>query len=128
MVTSMLALELLNVVKMVGVVKRISRKLSPSLGRSLPFSLERYTLLTSPDIRRAAALTHPGAMHRLGIAELNGELGLTKRPREGVKWLKRSAEIADQVDPPQPQSLHELAILHEKGIENVVFKVSRFWL
>lgn len=63
-------------------------------------------------------------MHRLGLAEINGELGLSKRPREGVKWLKRAAELADQVDPPQPQSLHELAVLHEKGIENVVFQVS----
>lgn len=62
-------------------------------------------------------------MHRLGLAEINGEIGLTKRPREGVKWLKRAAEIADQVDPPQPESLHELAILHEKGIDNIVFKV-----
>ncbi|ORY79364.1 hypothetical protein BCR35DRAFT_304798 [Leucosporidium creatinivorum] len=73
-------------------------------------------------LRRAAVLNHPSAMHRLGLAEINGELGLSKRPREGVKWLKRAAELADQVDPPQPQSLHELAVLHEKGIENVVFQ------
>lgn len=62
-------------------------------------------------------------MHRLGLAEINGELGLTKRPREGIKWLKRAAELADSVDPPQPQSLHELALLSEKGIDNVIFKV-----
>ncbi|BGO89991.1 hypothetical protein NBRC10512_001976 [Rhodotorula toruloides] len=72
--------------------------------------------------RRAAVLSHVGAMHRLGLAELNGELGLSKRPKDGVQWLTRAAELADQVDPPQPQSLHELAILHEKGIENVVFQ------
>ncbi|GAA5880510.1 hypothetical protein JCM16303_005410 [Sporobolomyces ruberrimus] len=72
--------------------------------------------------RRAAVLSHPGSMHRLGLAEINGELGLTKRPKDGVQWLKRAAELADQVDPPQPQSLHELAILHEKGIENVIFQ------
>ncbi|KAL8286511.1 hypothetical protein RQP46_004528 [Phenoliferia psychrophenolica] len=72
--------------------------------------------------RRAAVLTHPGAMHRLGLAEINGEMGLSKRPREGVKWLKRAAELADAVDPPQPQSLHELAMLSEKGIDNVIFK------
>ncbi|KAM0754975.1 hypothetical protein T439DRAFT_126580 [Meredithblackwellia eburnea MCA 4105] len=72
--------------------------------------------------RRAAILSHPGAMHRLGLAEINGELSLTKRPREGVKWLKRAAELADSVDPPQPQSLHELALLSEKGIDNVIFK------
>ena len=37
--------------------------------------------------RKAAAALHPGAMYRLGTAELNGELGLTKSPTEGVKWL-----------------------------------------
>ncbi|GJN87173.1 hypothetical protein Rhopal_000118-T1 [Rhodotorula paludigena] len=72
--------------------------------------------------RRAAVLSHVQAMHRLGLAELNGELGLTKRAKDGVQWLTRAAELADQVEPPQPQSLHELAILHEKGIENVVFQ------
>ncbi|GAA6037297.1 hypothetical protein JCM8097_008669 [Rhodosporidiobolus ruineniae] len=72
--------------------------------------------------RRAAVLTHTPAMHRLGLAEINGELGLSKRPKDGVQWLTRAAELADQVDPPQPQSLHELAILHEKGIDNVVFQ------
>lgn len=61
-------------------------------------------------------------MHRLGLAELNGELGLSKRPKDGVQWLTRAAELADQVDPPQPQSLHELAVLHERGIDNVVFQ------
>lgn len=62
-------------------------------------------------------------MHRLGLAELNGELGLSKRAKDGVQWLTRAAELADQVDPPQPQSLHELAVLHEQGIDNVVFQV-----
>ncbi|GAA6000147.1 hypothetical protein JCM10207_007878 [Rhodosporidiobolus poonsookiae] len=72
--------------------------------------------------RRAAVLSYLPAMHRLGLAEINGEIGLSKRPKDGVQWLKRAAELADQVDPPQPQSLHELAILHEKGIDNVVFQ------
>lgn len=57
-------------------------------------------------------------MYRLGIAELNGELGLSKRPKEGVKWLKRSAEHATAEF---PHALHELALLHERGIENVLF-------
>lgn len=65
-------------------------------------------------------------MHRLALAELNAELGCSRRPREGVRWLKRAAELADQVDPPQPQSLHELAMLHEKGIENVIFQVGHW--
>ena len=68
--------------------------------------------------RKAAAALHPGAMYRLGIAELNGELGLSKRPKEGVKWLKRSAE---QATAEFPHALHELALLHERGIDNVVF-------
>ena len=68
--------------------------------------------------RKAGAALHPGAMYRLGLAELNGELGLSKRPREGVKWLKRSAEHATAEF---PHGLHELSLIHEKGIYNVVF-------
>ncbi|KAG6835524.1 hypothetical protein H0H93_000558 [Arthromyces matolae] len=68
--------------------------------------------------RKAAAAQHPGAMYRLGIAELNGELGLSKSPKEGVKWLKRSAEHATAEF---PHAMHELALLHERGIDNVLF-------
>ena len=68
--------------------------------------------------RKAAAALHPGAMYRLGIAELNGELGLSKSPKEGVKWLKRSAENATAEF---PHALHELALLHERGVDNVLF-------
>ncbi|EIW71596.1 hypothetical protein TREMEDRAFT_27310 [Tremella mesenterica DSM 1558] len=68
--------------------------------------------------KKAAVALHPGAMYRLGTAELNGTLGLTRRPKEGVKWLKRSAEHATEE---YPHALHELALLHERGIENVVF-------
>ncbi|TFL03398.1 HCP-like protein [Pterulicium gracile] len=68
--------------------------------------------------KKAAAALHPGAMYRLGIAELNGELGLNKAPKEGVKWLKRSAEHATAEF---PHALHELALLHERGIDNVLF-------
>ncbi|KAG1843661.1 HCP-like protein [Suillus subluteus] len=68
--------------------------------------------------RKAGAALHPGAMYRLGIAELNGGLGLSKRPCEGVKWLKRSAEHATAEF---PHALHELALLHERGIDSVVF-------
>ncbi|CCM00053.1 uncharacterized protein FIBRA_02079 [Fibroporia radiculosa] len=68
--------------------------------------------------RKAAAAGHPGALYRLGIAELNGELGMSKSPREGVKWLKRSAEHATAE---YPHALHELALLHERGIDNVLF-------
>lgn len=68
--------------------------------------------------RSAASQKHPGAMFRLGQAEINGELGLSKNPKEGVKWLKRSAENATAEF---PHALHELALCHEKGIPNVVF-------
>lgn len=68
--------------------------------------------------RKAGAQSHPGAMYRLGTAELNGDLGLKKSAREGVKWLKRSAEAAT---PEFPHALHELALLHERGVDNVLF-------
>ncbi|KAF9514280.1 hypothetical protein BS47DRAFT_1295258 [Hydnum rufescens UP504] len=68
--------------------------------------------------RKAAAALHPGAMYRLGLAELNGELGLVRSPKEGVKWLKRSAEHATAEF---PHALHELALLHERGVDNVLF-------
>ncbi|ORY34809.1 hypothetical protein BCR39DRAFT_514922 [Naematelia encephala] len=68
--------------------------------------------------KKASVGLHPGAMYRLGVAELNGNLGLTRRPKEGVKWLKRSAEHATEE---YPHALHELALLHERGIDNVVF-------
>ena len=74
--------------------------------------------------RKAAAALHPLAMLRLGIAEINGELALPRRPREGFKWLKRTAELTETADPPPPSSieaLYEIARLHEKGIEHVVF-------
>lgn len=57
-------------------------------------------------------------MYRLGVADVNGELGLSKNPRDGVKWLKRSAEAATNE---YPHAIHELALLHERGIPNVVF-------
>lgn len=68
--------------------------------------------------KMASSRKHPGAQYRLGTAELNGELGLKRSAREGVKWLKRSAENAT---PEFPHALHELALLHEKGIYNVLF-------
>jgi TPR repeat protein len=68
--------------------------------------------------RAAASQKHPGAMFRLGQAEMNGELGLSKNPKEGITWLKRSAENATAEF---PHALHELALCHEKGVPNVVF-------
>lgn len=126
--------------------------------------------------RKSAAASFPEAMYRLGMAELNGELGLKDRQKEGFKWLKQVAALAEnsgnndqnQNDPSSSgvggggllgmngfssssssgglagydedgsnsnsanqnnhatrlctvQALHELALLHERGIHNVVF-------
>lgn len=68
--------------------------------------------------RKAAIAQHPLAMYRLSLADLNGDLGYPRRPKDGVKWLKRAAELADAS---HPNSLHELALLHERGLEHVVF-------
>lgn len=57
-------------------------------------------------------------MYRLGLAEMKGELNLSRNIRDGHKWLKRSAEAAT---PQYPHALHELAILHEKGCDSIVF-------
>jgi TPR repeat protein len=57
-------------------------------------------------------------MYRLGMAYMNGELGLASNPKDGVKWFSRSVEA---VTPEYPEALHELAALHEQGIPNVVF-------
>lgn len=57
-------------------------------------------------------------MYRLGVAQVYGELSISKNARDGVKWLKRAAEAAT---PEYPHAIHELAQLHETGIKNVVF-------
>ncbi|GAN02322.1 HCP-like protein [Mucor ambiguus] len=67
----------------------------------------------------AATLSHPGAMYRLGLADINGALGLQRNVKDGNKWLKRSADAAT---PEYPHALHELGLLHEKGLDNIIFK------
>ncbi|KAL1965771.1 hypothetical protein VTN77DRAFT_5092 [Rasamsonia byssochlamydoides] len=68
--------------------------------------------------RQAASKNHPGAMLRLGRACLSGDMGLGKRYREGVKWLKRAAEAADFQYNSAP---YELGLLHETGFGDDVF-------
>ncbi|EXJ77924.1 hypothetical protein A1O3_09083 [Capronia epimyces CBS 606.96] len=69
--------------------------------------------------QHAASKNHPGAMLRLGRACLTGDMGLTKRYREGVRWLKRAAESADfQYN----QAPYDLGCLHETGYGPDVFK------
>lgn len=96
-------------------VLQVGRRTRPGDRSFHAGTLTEFRLL---HLRKAAVALHPGAMYRLGTAELNGSLGLPQRPKEGVKWLKRSAEHASAEF---PHALHELALLHERGIENVLF-------
>ncbi|RVX67016.1 hypothetical protein B0A52_09230 [Exophiala mesophila] len=69
--------------------------------------------------QHAASKNHPGAMLRLGRGCLTGDMGLTKRYREGLRWLKRASESADfQYN----QAPYDLACLHETGFGPDVFK------
>jgi TPR repeat protein len=69
--------------------------------------------------RQAASKNHPGAMLRLGRACLVGDMGLGKKYREGVKWLKRAAESADFQYNSAP---FELGLLHETGYGADIFR------
>ncbi|KAF2468104.1 HCP-like protein [Lindgomyces ingoldianus] len=69
--------------------------------------------------RAAASKNHPGAATRLGKACLTGDMGLTNRYREGLKWLKRATESADSQYNSAP---YELGLLHETGYGEDVFK------
>ncbi|OAX78834.1 hypothetical protein ACJ72_06852 [Emergomyces africanus] len=69
--------------------------------------------------RQAASKNHPGAMSRLGRACLAGEMGLIKRYREGITWMKRAAESADHQYNAAP---YELGLLHETGYGDDVFQ------
>lgn len=68
--------------------------------------------------QQAASKNHPGAMLRLGRACLTGDMGLLKRYREGVRWLKRAAESADHQ---YNQGPYDLGCLHETGYGPDVF-------
>ncbi|ORX58087.1 HCP-like protein [Hesseltinella vesiculosa] len=68
--------------------------------------------------RKAATLNHPGAMYRLGLAQIKGDLGMSINIRDGHKWLKRSAEASTAE---YPHALHELAQLHERGLASIIF-------
>ncbi|OQD69902.1 hypothetical protein PENPOL_c002G02693 [Penicillium polonicum] len=68
--------------------------------------------------RQAASKNHPGAMMRMANACIAGDMGLGKRYREGVKWMKRATESADTQYNSGP---YELGIMHEKGFGEDVF-------
>jgi TPR repeat protein len=69
--------------------------------------------------RHSCSKGHPGAMTRLGVACIRSDLGLNGRYREGLKWLKRATEIADEQYPSAP---YELGLLHETGFGEDVFE------
>lgn len=69
--------------------------------------------------REAAAKKHPGAMARMSRACLYGELGQSVKYREGVKWLKRAAESADEQYNSAP---YELGFLHQTGYGDDIFQ------
>lgn len=69
--------------------------------------------------RQSASKNHPGAMTRLGRACLAGDLGLGVRYREGVKWLKRATESADQQ---YNQAPYHLGLLYETGYGDDIFQ------
>ncbi|KAL9553927.1 hypothetical protein MBANPS3_003043 [Mucor bainieri] len=68
--------------------------------------------------KKAASLGHPGAMYRLGLAYMNGEMGVSRNDKEAVKWFNRSVEAAT---PEYPDAIYELALLHINGVPNVIF-------
>ncbi|RFU23783.1 hypothetical protein B7463_g12555, partial [Scytalidium lignicola] len=69
--------------------------------------------------RQSASKNHPGAMTRLGRACLAGDLGLGTRYREGVKWLKRGTESADEQYNNAP---YHLGLLYETGYGDDIFQ------
>lgn len=68
--------------------------------------------------RKAANLGDVTAMFKLGMILLKGLLHQPKNPREGISWLKRAAQ---QADDEHPHALHELGLCYEKeGIPSVI--------
>ncbi|KAE8350142.1 hypothetical protein BDV28DRAFT_139710 [Aspergillus coremiiformis] len=68
--------------------------------------------------RQAASKNHPGAMLRMAKACLAGDMGLGKRYREGINWMKRATESADSQYNSAP---YELGLLHVEGYGDDVF-------
>lgn len=65
--------------------------------------------------KRAASLGDTPAMYKMGMILVKGLLGQTKNPREGITWLKRAAEKADEEN---PHALHELALMYANASAN----------
>lgn len=63
-------------------------------------------------------MCHPGAMYRLGLAYMNGDMGLSVNPKEAIKWLGRSVEAAT---PEYPEAIYKLANLYITGVPQFIF-------
>jgi TPR repeat protein len=72
---------------------------------------------------KAAMQNHPGAMHRLAIVLLHGELGQKVNQREALKWLRMAVKAADNN---YSQSVFSLARLHEDGLGDLAFKDPKY--
>ncbi|RKO98821.1 hypothetical protein CXG81DRAFT_15395 [Caulochytrium protostelioides] len=68
--------------------------------------------------RKAAIGNHPGAMLRLAMALIHGELGQSPNARDGAKWLRLAAKYANTK---YPHPLYEYAMCHEEGIDNILW-------
>ena len=62
--------------------------------------------------KRAATLGDGPAMFKMGMILLKGLLAAQPNRREGISWLKRAAERADEEN---PHALHELGLLYENA-------------
>jgi len=69
--------------------------------------------------QKAATLNHPGAMCRIGLACLNGELNMKSNLKEGVRWLRLSTMYANK---DYPQAYYHLATIYERGIPNIIIR------
>ncbi|OUM63843.1 hypothetical protein PIROE2DRAFT_54176 [Piromyces sp. E2] len=73
--------------------------------------------------QRASTLNHPGAMCRLGLACLNGELGMKCNLKEGVRWLRLSTMYANRQ---YPQAFYHLSTIYERGIPNMIIRDNKY--
>ncbi|KAL2913780.1 Chitin synthase 4 [Polyrhizophydium stewartii] len=74
-------------------------------------------------LRNAAIKNHPGAMHRLGLCMIHGELGQPQRLRDGVMWLRMACRYATRQ---YPGALLDYAELHLAGLSSIVLRDEKF--
>ncbi|KAL1921921.1 uncharacterized protein VTP21DRAFT_10563 [Calcarisporiella thermophila] len=75
--------------------------------------------------KKAAINNHPGALYRVAMAELHGELGRKRNTRDGIKWLKHAAEYATEE---HPDALFELAQALESGVDDELYPDNEYAL